>query len=60
VLTETVSPKIIAMETFEPGLPPNAMAKYMRVVNHLGKCGYDMDEYRRDKDDLKDYWLFSK
>lgn len=60
LLVQHVNPSMVAMETYETDLPVPAMAKYMRICNHMGLLGYAQTEYRRDGTDRKDYWLFTK
>jgi hypothetical protein len=60
MLVEHVNPSTVTMATYESDLNVAAMAKYMRISNHMGTLGYRQTQYRRDGTDLKDYWLFTK
>ena len=60
MLMNEVKPNVVIMTTFETDLPVSAMAKYMRISNHMGICGYTQTEYRRDGTDQRDHWLFTK
>jgi hypothetical protein len=59
-LVAEVEPQTVEMATYEEALPPPAMAKYYRITNCLGQCGFGMTSYQRDGTDQKDYWLFTK
>jgi hypothetical protein len=60
MLVNQVNPDTIFMETFEGGLPVEAMAKYNRISNYLGILGYIQTFYNHSGNDLKDSWLFTK
>ena len=53
-------PSFIAMETFYPDLPPEALGKYNVIGAGVIVCGYVVDDSFRDEASGINYWLFKK
>jgi hypothetical protein len=53
-------PSLIAMETFYPDLPPQALKKYDGIVASVIVCGYVVEDSFRYEASGINYWLFKK
>jgi hypothetical protein len=53
-------PGLIAMETFYPDLPPEALKKYSLIGASVIVCGYLLEDSFRDDASGINYWLFRK
>jgi hypothetical protein len=53
-------PGLIAMETFYPALPTEALKKYSLIGASVIVCAYVVEDSFRDEASGINYWLFRK
>jgi hypothetical protein len=59
-IVSAAMPSLIAMETFYPDLPPEALKKYSLIGASVIICGYVVEDSFRDDASRTNYWLFRK